>query len=106
MYTSCPEAILALLFVYVCREQLLCQCIFSFYIYLKCFWNYETIDELYYSDVSLVGVDYNSSESDQDQDEIIPYSLNLIYLTSPQKELIAAAVTKGLLIIFLTLLRK
>ena len=49
----------------------------SFYIYLELFWNIYTMDEIYFenNDVSLVDREYNSSESDQDQDE--PYLSDL-----------------------------
>ena len=67
-YTGCSV-------VYVYREQLLCQCIlFILHLFGNLF-EYLTMDELYFanSDVSLVDGEYNSSGSDQDQDEIRPF---------------------------------
>ena len=56
MYMSCTEAVLVGLFVCVCREQLLCQCIlFNLHLF-GTLHIYSTMNEVYFenSDVSLV----------------------------------------------------
>ena len=59
VYTSCPEAVLAGLLVYVCMEQLLYQCILFILHLFGTRLEYLTMDELYFenSDVNLVDVE-------------------------------------------------
>ena len=64
--------------VYLYREQLLCCILFILHLFGNIF-EYLTLVELYFenSDESLVDGEYNTSESDQDQDEIRPYKFDL-----------------------------